>query len=212
VVPAKSGQEKSLIDFLSQLAQQAGLQLGDLTKLASGEVGGPTAEDKRLVQESIGFTTDIATRGLEDVTSQLSANLGESLSARGIQGSSIEAVDQALLRRGLGQDAASMIDKSRIQGGQALLNLPFQRAGVQLNANQLLFNRITGGALPALQSLLQERLAQGTTTQTQSGFGAGDLLQLGGTVGGFLIGGPPGAAVGGAIGGAAGGAVEGGGP
>lgn len=60
------------------------------------------------------------------------------------------------------------------------------------------------------QQQLQQRgrqQVQGTTTQESGGFGFGDLLGAGLTIGGLLLGGPPGAAAGGALGGLAGGSA-----
>jgi hypothetical protein len=113
-----------------------------------------------------------------------------------------------------------LVDRSRMEANQALMTLPLQRAGLQIGANQALFQQLTGAANPVLSSLLQERLAQPTTTQTQSGMGLGQIMQLGGLAGtalgglgslGGLFGGSPGMPAGGIGGGVGGGIGIGGG-
>jgi len=161
--------------ILSQILGDSAGQLGNLGDLANGQVGGPTAEDRALVEGSIGATTDIAERQLKQVLSRLGANLDEDLAARGIQGSSIEGFNRAGLQAGAFDQISNMVDRSRVEGSQALMNLPFQRAGVQLGANAELFNRIAGTSQPSLQALLQSRLGNATTTQ-RSPFISGDAI------------------------------------
>ncbi len=181
-VPERGQQETQLLAFLQRLAEQAGGQFGDLGPLASGDLRGfgPTGEDQRLVSESIGLTSDIAQQQAEAQLVRLNTALGENLAARNVQSSSIEGFQKAGLSAQALRDILTMLNQARQEGGQALLNLPFQRAGVALGANQALFQRLTGTALPSLQALLQGRLGQSTTTsttETQPGFA--DLAKLG---------------------------------
>ena len=161
------------------MAGQGG-QLGDLSQLAQGAVGGPSEADIRLISETLGRTRDITSRNLEDLSAEGQARLSEQLASRGIQGASIESVDRAILERDLQRRGADVLDRSRIEANQALLQLPFQRAQVQLGANQTLLQGLLGAANPLLQGLTQERMAQGTQETTAPAFGAGDLLALGG--------------------------------
>jgi hypothetical protein len=165
----RSAQEQQLLDALSSLTKGAGsqLDLDALGRLASGEGLQPTAEDRRLTEESFGLTNQMAERALEDFVREQNLGLDEQLSARGMQGSSIEAVNRGLVRRDAGRQLADILDQSRREQAQSLMQLPFQRAGMQLNANQQLFNQIIGGAQPALRFGLNERIADIDTT----GFG-----------------------------------------
>ena len=177
-IPQASGQEQNLRDLLASLGQGAGGQFGDLSQLAAGNIGGPTGADQALVEQSIGASADIARRELERTLEQLQSQLGEQLASRGIQGSSIEAVQRGQLgSRGLDQ-IANLLSQESAQGGQALLNLPFQRAQTQLGANQTLLQRLTGTGGLGAQLGLQERLAQGTSTQ-ETPFNPMQLLQAG---------------------------------
>jgi hypothetical protein len=132
-----------------------------------------------LIAQSLGFAGDQASRQLERLSSQGQANLTEQLTATGQQDASIESVKRALMETSLGDQLANLISQQGIAGGQALMNLPFQRAQVALGANQSLFQQLSGAANPALQSLLQGRLAQGTQTTTQPFITGGDLLGAG---------------------------------
>jgi hypothetical protein len=182
--PANS-QENAIIAALQQIMSQSSGQLGDLGNLAAGKIGGPTAEDKRLVQESIGLTADTAEKQMRAVLDRLGANLDESLAAKGIQGSSIEGFQQAGLRQQGLQDILAMVNQSRQEGANTLLNLPFQRANTQIGANQALFQRIAGASQPALSALLQSRLTNQTQTTKQPMFTGGDFLKLGGLAAGL---------------------------
>lgn len=184
-IPARSAQEQQLIQMLTQMGMDTSGQMGDLSQLASGQGLVPTAADQSLVEQSIGASSDIARRQLEDFVSQQQLGLDEAMSARGIGGSSIESMNRAIIGRDAQRQMANMLSQQQQQGAQALMQLPFQRAGVQLNANQALFQRLAGAVNPALSTALQERLAQGTSTQTQeeSGFSSGDMVALGGQIG-----------------------------
>lgn len=193
----RSDQEQRMLDLLEGVAGGAGGQLDPamIGKLLSGEGLMPTAGDKALVEESFGATRDMATRALEDWMRESNLGLDETLSSRGIQGSSIEAVQRAVVNRDAGRQLASILDKSRGEGAQALMGLPFQRAGVQLNANQQLFQQLLGAGGNVANFGLQERLADIDT----SGFGSGEqtvtpglaqYLQAGAGIAGSIPGSP----------------------
>jgi len=165
-VPGAGAQEKGLADLLMRLAQGGVSQLGDMTKLAQGEVGSPTGADQALVQQSIERTRQMAQRELESYTGELGAQLSEQMAQRGIEGSSSEVVARGLMGKNMQNQLAQALLQAQQQGGEALMNLPFQRAGIQLNANQALFNRIIGAAQPVYGGMLQERLARSTSTTT----------------------------------------------
>lgn len=176
-IPQAAGAESQVTQFLLNLMRQSGGQLGNLEQLAAGNVGSPTPEDLSLIESTIGHTRDIAKRDIMAALPELQAQLQESLASRGVEGSTIEAVNQGILRRDALRQVADAISQSSIAGGQAALNLPFQRAATQLSANQQLFNQITGAGVPVLQAGVAGRSAQPTTTQ--SGFNPLDLLKLG---------------------------------
>lgn len=156
--------ESSAMRNLLDMAQRAGGQMGDLSQLAQGNVGMPSAYDQQLVEQSIGASTDIAQRELQRQLEQLMAQYGEQMAARGIQGSSIEAMQSGqIYSQGLDQ-MANLASQGQQMGSQALMNLPFQRAGVQLGANQQLFQQLVGGSQPVMESGLQQRLNTMTTT------------------------------------------------
>ena len=166
------------MQLLSQLGRGAAGQLGDLGAMAGGQVGMPMPSDVRLVEESIGTTRDIAQRQAQQALSQLGAQTREQMAGRGIQGSSIEGLQNILNQAFTQQQLMDMIQQSQLQGGQALMNLPFQRAGLQLSANQALFNRIVGASQPSLANLLQSRLGQ-TTRVAETTPGALEYFKVG---------------------------------
>jgi hypothetical protein len=180
-VPGATGSEARLQSLLQNLIKGQAGQLGDLSQIASGKFG-VTEEDRRLIADSLGFTRDIVSRDIAGLSAEGQGRLGESLAARGIQGSSIESVDRAILERDLQRQGANLLDQSRVESNQALMQLPFQRAQTQIGANQALFQSILGAANPLLNSFLSSRLTNTTTTNKQSGGGLGQLVQLGGLI------------------------------
>lgn len=184
-IAPRSAPEQQLMQMLTQLGIDTSGQLGDLSQLASGQGLVPTAADQSLVEQSIGASSDIARRQLEDFVSQQQLGLDEAMSARGIGGSSIESMNRAIIGRDAQRQMANMLSQQQQQGAQALMQLPFQRANTQLNANQALFQRLAGAVNPALSTALQERLAQQkqVTTNESSGMSTGDWLAIGGQVG-----------------------------
>lgn len=165
-IPEASGQERSIIALLQQLARGATGQLGDLSAMAGGQVGAPTGQDIELVAQSIGRAREIAQREAEGMSGQLFSQLREEMARGGQKGSSAEWVHGNMLSEGLQQHILNSIAGAEQRGAEALMNLPFRRAEMQLGANRELFNRIIGASQPALMSMLQARMGQGITTQT----------------------------------------------
>jgi len=167
-INAQSASERQAMESLLQGATSAGQQMGDLSAIAGGDMGMPTAYDQQLVEQSIGASTDIAERELRRRLEEMMAQYGEQMSARGIQGSSIEAMGAGQIYSGGLDQLANIISQGQGQGATALMNLPMQRAQTQIGANQALFQRLVGGAQPVMQAGLTERLNTMTTqTKTQ---------------------------------------------
>jgi hypothetical protein len=164
-IPGQSGQTQQLLALLSQLSSGQAGQLGDLSKLAQGQFGGPTGSDIELIAQSIGRAGELAQNQLLTQFPVIAAQQREGLAARGGSEGSGQTV-QAILQ-GLGQQQAisQSVLQAQQQGGQALFQLPQQRAQLQIGANQALFSNIINAANPVLNTDLQQRLAQTTTTQ-----------------------------------------------
>lgn len=184
-IPEAGRQESGVRNQLEQLMQSLQGQFGDLGGLAQGQLGGVTADDLALITNTLDRTRDITQRNLGSLSQEGQARLSEQLSSRGISGASIESVDRAILERDLTRQGSNLLDQSRIEANQALMQLPFQRAQVQLGANQTLLQGLLGAANPLLQGLQTDRLAQGTQTE-ETPFSVGQALQLGGAVAGAI--------------------------
>ena len=176
-IPEAGGQETALRDLLKKFAESQAGQCGDLSKLAQGEIGGPTADDLALISQTLGRTQDITQRNLSALSQEGQARLGEQLAAQGLSGSG-EAFNRAMLERDLIRQGANLQDRSRIEANQALMQLPFQRAQVQLGATQTLQQGLFGASNPLLQSFLGERMAQGTQT-VETGADPAKMIQAG---------------------------------
>lgn len=159
------GQEQSARNLLDQLAKGGMGQLGDLGALASGQLslsGNDMALIRQIQELSSQQARDATMQNYEQVRGQVESGLLD----RGLANSSVEAVSQALL----GQQLQASLDQQALQGqitsAQQLRQQAIDRAGLQLNANQLLLNEILSGAGALANMGLQERLAQTTTKQT----------------------------------------------
>jgi len=135
-----------LRDTAGEIAERAAEQIGDLGPLARGEVGGPTAQDQELVAGTIGAASDIARRELAASLPLLLDQSRGSSGARGVSMSSSAAASDAIVGAQATRSLENLLSQQQIQGGQALMQLPFQRANVQLNANQLLYGGVLGSA------------------------------------------------------------------
>ncbi len=176
--------------LLQRMANQSGggIDFASLGKLASGNVGGPSEDDRRLVQQTIGATADIGQRELQRTLGPLMAQLNEQNAGRNIGGSSIEGLNKALAGQEMAGRLADLLSGAQAQGGQALLNLPFQRNEQMMGANAQLFQMLTGSANPVLQGNLMARTSQPTTTQTQNR-GWMDVFNAAAGIGGLPFGG-----------------------
>ena len=181
-LPGMGNQEAGARNILEELMGATG-QLGDLTDLAQGNFS-LSPQDISLLQEIQRLSGDSARLEMGRNLDFASSDLEEQLLARGVEGSSIEGLQQGLLNT----EALHGLNQSSIQGqintADQMRQHVFDKAGTQLNANQIILNRILQGAGTLGEMGLQERLAQGseTTTMKQSGAGAiaGQLGQLGG--------------------------------
>jgi hypothetical protein len=187
-IPGRGGIERELFNLLAEVARQAQTQMGDLGALAAGDFA-PTPEDKQRIAEIMGLTTDIARRDIGALSEEAQARLGETFAARGMQGASFESVDRAILERDLARRGMDITDRARMEANQAMMTMPLQRAGLQIGANQALFQRLAGAANPLLSSALQGRLAQTTMTQQQQGINPMQAIQLGGMLAAPVTGG-----------------------
>jgi hypothetical protein len=163
-IPGAHGQELQARDIMMQLAR-SGMQDLDVSNLAGGRMQ-VTPEDEQLMRRIMQAASEMrrqeALRDFEGMSGAVESSMLE----RGIGGSSIEALQTALLGRELQHTLGQGGLQDTALTAQGLQQLPFQRAGVQLSANQLLLQQILSGAGGVAGMGLQERLNQGTETST----------------------------------------------
>jgi len=178
-IPGIGAQEQQARDILSQLAQGGGDLSANLSDLASGNLQ-ITPQDQALIQQIQRLSTQTAQQGMADNASLAMNTVEGNLLDRGISGSSIEAVNKALIGRQLTTDLNKSALQGQVTSAQQLRQSVLDRAGLKLNANQLLLQKILGASQGMANLGLQERLGQATTTktQTQSGISAGDIGKL----------------------------------
>ena len=206
-LPGIGQQESRARALLMQLAEGGMDQLGDLSSLTSGQFS-VTPQDEAFIRQISNLSGELQRSQARSNFDEMSQAVEGQLLERGLEGSSIEAVNNALLGRQLQQSLDQGAMQREITSAQQLQQQAYNRAGIQLNANQLLLNRILNGAQAVGGMALNERLAQGTATSTtEQPFNWGQAIGTTvGAVGGFIAGGPPGAAMGAQVGGAGGGA------
>jgi len=173
-------QEASMRAVLEQLAQRGMLQLGDMSSLTSGRMD-ITPQDEAFIRQISALTGELQRGQAQQNYDTMSQQVEGQLLSRGLEGSSIEAVNQALLGRQLQQSLDQGALQNQITSAQQLQQQAQNRAAVQLNANQLLLNQILNSAQGLAGMSLQERLTGQTITQTAEapfswGAAAGRLL------------------------------------
>lgn len=180
-LPGMGDTERQARSLLSSLSSSGMDQLGNLSELAKGNVN-LSPQMSALIEEinrrSMEQARAEARRNYEDMSSTV---MDSSLEA-GISGSSADAVNRAILGRQLQGTLDATTRQGQINSAEQMRQSAFDSAGVQLNANQLLLQRILQGAGSLAEMGLQERLAQPTTTTTQKtgGMSWNSLAQLGG--------------------------------
>jgi len=171
-------QEQGARDVLQKLSE-ALPQLGDLTDLANGKVQ-LDPKDMQLLQQIQELSGQAGRNQLQQNFDAASGAVEGDLLSKGLEGSSIEAVQKAILGRQLQQSLDQSAIQGQIQTAQGARQHALDKAGLKLNANQVILQRILGGAQGLAGMGLQERLAQQTTTQeSKQGFGAAQALALG---------------------------------
>jgi hypothetical protein len=190
---AQSQQGGEAITQLLNMARSGGAQMGDLSGLASGNLT-LSPQDRALIQQAQQATGDVARNQMAQNMQQATRQVEDTAIGRSMQGGTIEAMLQAMLGQ---QGQASLDQLAMQQQGQAaegMLNMPFQRAQVQLGANQLLLNRLVQGTTPVVNyDAAMRQLNQTSTTESNQGFGQ-SMAGLGATLGGAWLSGPAGAA------------------
>lgn len=178
-VGAMSPQMQQMMQLVMQMAQGSAGQMGDLSALARGDMA-ISEQDRQLVSDAQSASGDIARRQMEQAMQEAMRGVEGQMLGRGLEGSSIEAVNNALIGQDFQRQMANMLGQQRAESAQQLMNMPFQRAGVQLNANQLLMQRLLGGAQPMMSYDAAMRQGSGTQTTT-SQVPLGQMLMQAGT-------------------------------
>ena len=169
-IPGMSANAARMQELLMQLGEGAAEQLGQAGPISTD----PTTAQLQSIEQIQQRTGDVARSqmeaGLEMSSRQVEGNLLE----RGLEGSTVEAVGQALNQREHQRALNDFIATQAGQAGDMAVNSGFSNAQVQLSANQQLLNTLLGASGQIGQTNMQERLAQGTTegVQDQGAFGA----------------------------------------
>ena len=162
----QSPEAQNFMKMLSQMAEQAGVQLGDLSGIAGGDLSA-TAGDRKLIEESAGAAFDIAQRQAEDAYTFAKGQTEETLLQRGVDDSTIGAVTTALQGKQYQQTLADISSQQQGQVASGLMQMPFQRAEAQISANQAILQRILGGSGQVLNYDVQSRLGAGSEEENK---------------------------------------------
>jgi len=187
-VPGAGGQETAANDILRQLAQGGLSQLGDLSGLASGNVQ-ISPEDRAFIEEISRLSQKAAANNIRSNAAETMGAVEANALERGIGSSTIEAVNKAVGMRQMQESLDQSAISGQITTAQQLREQALSRAGLQLNANQLLLQRILGGASQLSAQGLQERLTQATTTGvTEKPFDWGGAINAASQIGSAAVG------------------------
>ncbi len=159
-----SPEANQMIQVLTQLAQSG--QLGDLSQLASGNIQA-NASDRALVEGATGAAYDTAARQAEQAYRDTQGQVEETLLQRGMDDSTVGAVTQAIQGREYQRQLGDIASQQQGQTAQGLMQMPLQRAGMQVDANRAILERILGGTSGVMGHNIQQQLGNVTQTMTQ---------------------------------------------
>lgn len=182
-IPGASARARRIESLLEDVLTRAD---GSLDFDVSTEI---TPQQRAYLAQIQELTGDVARSqmraGLQEAQGQVEAGLLD----RGLQGSSIEAVQQAIQGRDFTRQMNEFLMRTQAQTAEQMVNTGFANAQVRLNQNQQLLSTLLGGSQTLLARDLQERMAQGTSTSEtetkQSAFG--QMMQLGQLGARFLV-------------------------
>jgi hypothetical protein len=139
-----------------------------------------TGEDRALVADAQAASGEQARMQMEDSMQSILRQLEDTAIGRGIQGSSLEAVNNALVGQDFQRQLSQLALQQQGQASQQLLNMPFQRSAAINDQNLARFQMLTGAANPLVG--YDQFMRQLTATQKgESSQPMGPMLaQLGG--------------------------------
>ena len=172
------------LDALQQYLQEVqGMQQQSLT---------PTGQDRALVGQVQEASGAVARQQMEQNMQQILRQTEDTAIGRGIEGSSMEAINNALIGQNFQQQLAQMAMQQQGQSAQQLMNLPFQRSQAANQQNLARFQMLTGAAAPMVNyDAMMRHLNQTTTEETpsQAMQNLPAQFQIAKQVGGMFVGG-----------------------
>lgn len=189
-VQGRTDSENQMLQMLQGLSGRSMGQMGDLSGLAAGEM--PELSEGMLnMLQTVADEMFSRDKRAADMTFEEGLNqAGVSAAAQGQSGGSQEAMFRAIAGRERQRAVADASSRSTEFLSRQRIALPQQQAQQMLGTNSLLYQMATQPAGMALDTMLQERLAnkdmtssskfsrRGTSETVESG-GLGDLLSLG---------------------------------
>lgn len=182
-----SAEQKRILQVQGERRDQIMSQFGDLSNLAAGDLASLGPEVERAIIEAQRSSRIGIQRRFEE-----NQRLGQlDASARGIAGSSSEAIESALGRQTRSDQLAGLDSEA----AAIRLSRPLELAQLQLNTNATLGQMFQGVTTSPLAALSNERLGASTTESSQSGgvfqtalglasnFASGGAFGAGGTFG-----------------------------
>lgn len=181
----QSPEAQQLMRLLAQVSGDAQGQMGDLSQIAAGNFQLDPAMQAQILnaQEASG---DLARMQMQQNTDQAMRGVENQMLARGMEGSTVEAANQALIGQDMSRQLAQMNMQQQGQSAQQMVNMPFQAAGAQIQGNQALLAQLTGAANPAMNYDAMMRQLGSSSSSTQP-FQWGQMAgQIGGQAAGGL--------------------------
>jgi hypothetical protein len=151
--PAAAAAIQQYMDMADSLMQQT----GDMSQIAQGGVPDINPDIRASILEAQRLSQEQAQVGLEDSIRQASQQVADIMGQRGMDQSSIEAVNQAIAAQNQQQQVANSILQGQVGTQQALTNAPFQQAQNMIATNSDLYRLITGAMAPSVQAGMQQQ-------------------------------------------------------
>jgi len=155
---------------------------GDFEKRQQGVGLGVTAADQEMAQKSIGYTGDLARLQLEQILPGILSQVSGQAGARGLGGSQIEGIQRSMAGNEQARLVQQMLLDEQRQTAQALPQMAFQRAGMELGRNAQLFQSLIGSYEPGFQ-LEGMKIQQQQQRQASARGAIGGAIGMAGRIG-----------------------------
>jgi hypothetical protein len=164
---SQSAEASRMLGLMSSVSADAASQMGDLTDIAAGNI----KQSPYLMQQIARLQQIAGEQGrnqMEQNMQGITRQVEDTAIGRNIEGSSMEAIMQAIAGTQQLRDLNAQSLQQEAQGVNMGIQIPRQDAALALQGNQALLQRLVGGAQAVLPYDAQIRELNSSRTQVET--------------------------------------------